>query len=405
MIGGTLSLRLCIPTALLIQSVAALAAQDTPVQLVASGSDSPLQDGARSQDIIITKTVSDPSYSAVTVQNSQMDAQSVYGMTISNRYRFADNVRSTLHLDNQKSGLFQHGAAYGAYVYNACKKGAAPYECNGVGLFSQAISGISTAQSWPINTACNDDGFPSSCGNEHDVTVQNTSAIYTLWAGIIQGQVQPGNANGIQLSQVPGSVAQWTYGFTTGDGAARNFASAGALALRGSAVPSQPFWMNSFDRNGRTHAIGIQALDHALVVSDNTRRDNIQLELNDGHVSITSKGSSPNVDINIVPTQAGRNIAVLTVKGSGNSVSPGNPKASLGGDQTPWSTVHVRQVQLEPTTFSSLPPCSPDVQGGIAFITDAKQPIMAWHQTVTQGGGSYRAFISCSGSTWHAFDY
>ncbi|WP_313737145.1 hypothetical protein [Sphingobium yanoikuyae] len=405
--------------------------------------------------------------SAITIQNSQVDARSVYRMTIPDTYNFADNMRSTVHVDERNRGTAQHSAAYGAYVYNQCKRGQAPYECNGVGLFSQAIAGIPSAQNWPINTACNDNGFASSCGNEHDVTVQSSSAVYTLWAGIIQGRVQPGNANGIQLSQVPGAVAQWTYGFATGDGAAQNFGSIGALATRGANIPSQPLWMNSFDRNGRTHAIKIQANDHSLAITDNTLQDGISLSSGNGAVAIKAVGASKDIDFSLTAKGAGtvalgstlnladgstwsaagmaassnldlrshslenvaaitgnpdtdlslscagncstnfisRGLNVLAVRGVDNAASPGNVAAKLGDADRPWAVAHVRQVHLVPTTFGELPSCTPSLQGVITFINDAKQPITKWHQAVSEGGGQYKAFLSCNGAGWHAFDY
>lgn len=417
--------------------------------------------------ILIANPGSEADRSAIAVQNSPMDAKSVYGITIADSYKFADNIRSTVHLNDRNSRSIQHGASYGAYVYNQCRRGAPPFECNGVGLFSQAIAGIATAQNWPINTACNDNGYASACGNEHDVTVQSGSAIYTLWAGIIQGQVQPANANGIQLSQVPGAVAQWTYGFTTGDGAARNFGSVGALAASGSNIPSQPLWMNSFDRDGQTHAVNIQALDHALIVSDNRRHNRIRLSLEDGGIALGADGASQDVNVSLVPSGKGKvimpsslaladgsvwsaagltaatdldmgahavrnlsaisskpgtdlslacqgtcstyiasgSVTVLAVNGDGNTASPANPAARLGDARAPWAAAHMRQVQLAPMAFSELPSCSSAIQGTMAFITDSKQAITTWHQRITQGGGNHKAFVACNGSGWHAFDY
>jgi len=391
----------------------------------------------------------------------------VYGTTIADNYKFADNIRSTIHLNDRNSQSIQHAAAYGAYVNNECKRGAPPFECNGVGLFSQAVAGVATAQNWPINTACNDNGYASACGNEHDVTVESGSAIYTLWAGIIQGQVQPANANGIQLSQVPGAVAQWTYGFTTGDGAALNFGSVGALAVSGRNIPSQPLWMNSFDRDGQTHAVNIQALDHALIISDNRRQNRIRLALEDDGIAFEAAGTSQDVNVSLVPSGKGRviipsslaladgsvwstaglnaatdldmgahavknisaissapgsdltlacqgtcstyiasgSVSVLAVSGDSNTASPANPAARLGDARMPWAAAHIRQVQLTPMVFSDIPPCSSAIQGAMAFITDSKQPITTWHQQITQGGGSHQAFIACNGSGWHAFDY
>ena len=62
-------------------------------------------------------------------------------------------------------------------------------------------------------------------------------------------------------------------------------------------------------------------------------------------------------------------------------------------------------LQLAPTTFSALPTCNSGIAGAMAYITDASSAISAWHQQVTAGGGSNKAFIACNGSGWYAFDY
>lgn len=344
--------------------------------------------------------------SGLSVSNSSLDATSVYHKTLPKNFLFADNVRSTVYLDDAGTNSVQHMAAYGAYVFNRCKWGRAPHECNGVGLFSQAIAGVASAQSWPINTACNDNGLPSSCGNEHDITVQSEGAVYTLWAGIIQGAVQPRNANGIQLSQLPGALAQWTYGFTTGDGAAQNFASAGATTRRGANVPSQPLWMNSFDRMGKTHAIKIQALDHALEVIDNTLDDGIALATGRGTSTIRAIGRSVDVGLELKPKGSGDVTIPSTVKfADGSGWSDKGLVAAAPLDLNGHTVQNAASLKLVPTTFAQLPRCNASTQGTIAFITDAQEAITKWHQAVEKGAGIHRAFISCNGAGWHAFDY
>jgi len=348
----------------------------------------------------------DSDASGLSVRNSSLDATSVYHKTLPKNFLFADNVRSTVYLDDVGAGSVQHMAAYGAYVYNRCKWGRAPHECNGVGLFSQAIAGVASAQTWPINTACNDNGLPSSCGNEHDITVQSEAAVYTLWAGIIQGAVQPGNANGIQLSQVPGALAQWTYGFTTGDGAAKNFASVGAAARRGANVPSQPLWMNSFDRTGETHAIKLQALDHALEISDNTRDDGIALATGGGTSTIRAIGRSADVGLELRPKGAGAVTIPAPVKfADGSGWSDKGLVTATNLELNGHSVQNAATLKLIPITFAQLPLCNASTQGTIAFIKDAREPITTWHQAVDKGAGIHRAFVSCNGAGWHAFDY
>ncbi len=413
----------------------------TTAQTLGADPESPLS-------VKVINTKADKDSGILVVQNSESDAKSVYQTTIPVDYLFSDNVRSTVHVEGGSRSSVQHTAAYGAYVYNACSWGKAPHECNGVGLFSQAISGAKLAQSWPINTACNDNGYASSCGNEHDVTVQSALATYTLWAGIIQGSVQPANANGIQLSRVPGATAQWTYGFATGNGAAQNFASVGALGVSGLNVASQPFWMSAFDDNGREFAMKLQAAGHAMMVLDNTRADGLAFEAGNTLVGLKAIGSSRDVDLGLSAKGQGKLVAasdldinahdlrnvrtihgasgapltvscegacatyigsggtnVLSVDGKENAVNPANASAELGTRKKAWAVTTTKMLDLPALTFADLPECDLAHSGTIAFVNDVKQPVTAWHQTVDAGGGSNAAFISCNGIGWHAFDY
>ena len=62
-----------------------------------------------------------------------------------------------------------------------------------------------------------------------------------------------------------------------------------------------------------------------------------------------------------------------------------------------------RQVKLEGVSFAQLPRCDADKAGIIAFVTDAAEPLVRWHQPVTRGGGQERAFVTCDGKAWQAF--
>lgn len=64
-----------------------------------------------------------------------------------------------------------------------------------------------------------------------------------------------------------------------------------------------------------------------------------------------------------------------------------------------------KPMRLVPTTYALLPGCSKITEGTIAYITDASEAIVAWHQKVTAGGGKNKAFLACNGAGWFAFDY
>jgi len=62
-------------------------------------------------------------------------------------------------------------------------------------------------------------------------------------------------------------------------------------------------------------------------------------------------------------------------------------------------------VRVSPQPFSSLPTCNSTNDGTIAYVNDAASAITAWHQQVTAGGGSNKAFVTCNSSTWNAWSY
>lgn len=56
-------------------------------------------------------------------------------------------------------------------------------------------------------------------------------------------------------------------------------------------------------------------------------------------------------------------------------------------------------VQMAPYTVSTLPPCSAQATGTLAYVTDATSP--SYNGTLT-GGGAVKALALCNGSTWTA---
>lgn len=62
-------------------------------------------------------------------------------------------------------------------------------------------------------------------------------------------------------------------------------------------------------------------------------------------------------------------------------------------------------IKMAASTYAALPTCNSSNTGTVAYITDASVAITTWHQAVSAGGGSNKAFITCNGSTWNAFSY
>jgi hypothetical protein len=122
----------------------------------------------------------------------------------------------------------------------------------------------------------------------------------------------------------------------------------------------------------------------------------------------------------LINTNAGSHYAAIKFGSEAPSYVIGTDLATNSGDNffVYSSTLKGYPLELTPTVailgvparlpaqqFASLPTCDSNAAGTIAYVTDARAPIMAWHQEVTAGGGTNKAFIACNGSGWFAWDY
>lgn len=172
--------------------------------------------------------------------------------------------------------------------------------------------------------------------------------------------------------------------------------------------------------------------DHYIRLTDND--GNGDVHITESSLSLGGAAMSPNRNINyktgtVLRWQAGLTSTAEKGQGSGSDYAI----SRFGDAGTPLGTAIVinratgyvginrgnasyaldvngvasaGQLRLAPTEFADLPACGDGKGVGvIAYITDASEPIQAWHQSVTAGGGANAAFISCSGAGWHAFDY
>jgi hypothetical protein len=122
-----------------------------------------------------------------------------------------------------------------------------------------------------------------------------------------------------------------------------------------------------------------------------------RINVSEGHSSIDPVyGFWGDADTGIGNPEPG----VVNVYAAGHEVA----RIARDGAMHVAGAADVDAVRLRPAMFAALPACDDRHAGTMAYITDAPTPITAWHQPVRSGGGRYRAFISCNGEEWHAFD-
>lgn len=235
-----------------------------------------------------------------------------------------------------------------------------------VALFTRALAGANGSVVFPVNLLGADTaGFTGQeITNEFDY---NVSAADTNVSGInlvmvsTTGQVLTGFRDAVIVQGAFHPTSQWTNGFRTFDGAIVNYALLVGATSTANGVNSQPIAFTSRSSGGTEY--------RATIMAD----------------------SGGGIDIR--PGCASCAIAFQDFNGASNF-------AYVNGS----TFTTIKPFQLAPTTFASLPTCSGN-EGMMAYITDASSPIIAWHQQVTAGGGANKAFISCDGSGWFAFNY
>lgn len=124
-----------------------------------------------------------------------------------------------------------------------------------------------------------------------------------------------------------------------------------------------------------------------------------------GATSTSQSGGNAGADYSIARfNDAGSYIGIpfFVQRSTGNvGINQATASYTLDVNGTTSSTI----LRLAATVFSALPVCDSAHAGTVAHITDASAAITVWHQDVTSGGGTNRAFVTCNGSGWSAFSY
>ena len=95
-------------------------------------------------------------------------------------------------------------------------------------------------------------------------------------------------------------------------------------------------------------------------------------------------------------------IPLFVQRSTGNvGINQADAKYALDVNGTTSATL----LHLRPTKFADLPPCDGPHAGTVAHVADSRVPVTAWHQRVTAGGGSDKAFVTCNGTGWFVFSY
>ena len=344
-----------------------------------------------------------------TVQNSSKTAYQIYSPVVPAGYYFYDSARAVVDLETGTA--VQNADGFGAYTYNAVAQGSNPNQKNAVGFFAVGIDAVDNAATWGVNTACNDNTANGAAtlngrkciGYEADFTINGASTVQGV-SMIMQGPGTPAGAAAFSASISSGATAKWIYAYTSGNGASTNFASIGASAVSGTNIASQPVFMNSFDGSGSAYAVEFQALNHALIVTDNT--------LSNG-VSLVASNSNPGVYVN----GSGNANLVLSSLGTG-AITPVSPIVSskyisgpaLAGTGT--ATFSVNSNAGTGATISCAGGYACNGVSGTVTLTTGTGPSSGWvftlslpaattfyHSCVVQGASSTAIAPLAQGST------
>lgn len=259
-------------------------------------------------------------------QNTTKSAYNIYSPIVPAGWYFYDTKRSILDLES--GATVQQGSAFGAYTYNATAQGLSGNQANAVGLYVGGVNAVDNSATWGLNTSCDDNTVNGAAtltgrkctGYEADFTANGASTIEGV-SLILQGPGTVANANGVQVSRVSGSTAQWTWGFITNDGAAANGMQLGAAAASGSNIASQPLFLAYYNGSGVHHAIKFQAINDALNITSDAQNDGIYIATNTGNPIIGTTGSDADINMNLYASGTGEIIAHSPVQLPGYTVA------------------------------------------------------------------------------------
>ena len=346
------------------------------------------------QSTIITNTPTTDG-AAHTVQNSAKTASGIYAPISPNGWHYWDSTRSVIDMEPGASVI--NANAYGAYTYNNIAQGSAGATNNVVGFFVNSVNAKDNAATWGINTSCDDNSVNGlatltgrKCiGYEADFTANGASTFQGI-SLIMQGPGTPASANAFSVS-TSGGNAKWTYGFSTGDGAAQYAASIGAVSSTGANIGSQSVTFNYFNSSGSEHANFLQSINGAFNFTGNEFNDGLYLQSGTGNVNIGVTGSSTNANINLYAAGTGQIIPHADITGNVNVTAK-----SLNTTQpNTWS-----QAQTFNPDGLDLTPLSAFASRGVTIAGSNNShgaPLVAYY---VNNGASNTNSLNAAGNLW-----
>lgn len=327
-------------------------------------------------------------------------------------------------------GVINHG--YMATYANSTAYSANQYILN-VGLIYKAAASCSSAASGggPTGTGSSiADGACSFAYQAHGQANAKMGIFSSFTAGTNAGNVwagvydlvltsgwHQGFASGVEIDLQNNSgtdCASCQTLFLTGDAGANkigtylsifnpdavNFAAVNGIATAGPKTVSNSD--ASFATSGTysiidtgVHTVGLNLAGAYSAAAVNIPSDNAQIRM---------RGTSgTNLRVwRIISNIAGSSDGALTIQHTTDNFVSSFTNLMVGN--TDGSAAFGGPVQVSARTFATLPTCNAGAAGYMAYITDSSAAITAWNQAVTAGGGANKAFISCNGSGWFAFN-
>lgn len=288
--------------------------------------------------------------------------------------------------------------------------GNAAYDCVGSEAQGLALAPCKLCRVWGHNNVVefqsNADGM--GIGFESDTLNRGTTGALQTPQQKIGSYMVCRTYNNCTAAFVAGSdgVAKWNYGFT---GVRQYFSGDCFSCLLEGNVASLPIYAGIFTdghmlAQGSSVIVGQPGTTRYQTLMSGPNASALVKRWEIGANAAAESGANMGSDYQVCSySDAGTLLTCpLLIQRSSNVMYTTNQ--SIAASLHVGGKADVASLRLNPTTFSALPTCNASVEGTIAYINDASAAITAWHQAVSAGGGSSKAFVACNASGWLAFD-
>jgi hypothetical protein len=292
-----------------------------------------------------------------------------------------------------------------------------------VALFGMGIADVDNSSVWGMNTAISDNRgqvVTANSGrnlyNEFDLnfTSPRSTGIGLMLAGA--SLAQPAGSIGVDVTYLDfmskGSVARWTYAFTSDDGATDTFARVGNKAASGANVASQDFTMVYRDSAGTAKNLTYAAQPGGGLLLANTDNTSVSLCCINLLLSEMAEPGPPPTTLAWVYADSADH--KVKVKKADGTVAEWVNAPNVGGPIGGVTTLEVSELTtlgggaslgsaltLKNQTVSALPVCGSLTKYQLYAVSDLSAP-PTYRQTGLVGGGSIAGIVFCNGSAWEA---